>query len=51
MGYIQTYASLLWTGTDHAPKARQGKMTCDVSHLCQIISSHTCLCMYILHKW
>ena len=39
----------MYCGIDRASKARQRKMTCDVSHMYQVISSHACLCMYIIH--
>ena len=48
---IQTYASVLSTVELTTLLKQDGKMTCDVSHPYQVISSHTCLCMYILHKW
>ena len=43
MDYIQTYTSDIDCGIDNTPKARQGKMTCDVSQLYQVIDAHTCL--------
>ena len=43
MGHIQAYASVLSTEKLTTDLKQDEKMTCDVSHLYQVISSHTCL--------
>ena len=51
MGHIQNYFSVLSTEELTTYLKQDGKMTCNLSDLYQVIYSHTCLCMYILHKW
>ena len=36
---------------DNTPKARQSKMTCDVSGPYKVIPTNTCLCMYMLYTF
>lgn len=42
MFFVTQFQNILWTGIDHTPETRQGKLACDVSHLHQFILIQAC---------